>query len=59
MHNAGVQVEGDFKTNRTLLITTALISIAAGCVMGWYIVRSITRPLDEAVRFAERLPMAI
>lgn len=21
MHNAGVQVEGDFKTNRTLLIT--------------------------------------
>lgn len=53
MHNAGVQVEGDFKTNRTLLITLALISIAAGCVMGWYIVRSITRPLDEAVRFAE------
>ncbi len=55
MHNAGVQVEGDFKTNRTLLITTALISIAAGCVMGWYIVRSITRPLDEAVRFAEAI----
>ncbi|EBR8936624.1 hypothetical protein DO599_04220 [Salmonella enterica subsp. enterica serovar Muenchen] len=24
MHNAGVQVEGDFKTNRTLLITLAL-----------------------------------
>lgn len=23
MHNAGVQVEGDFKTNRTLLITGA------------------------------------
>lgn len=55
MHNAGVQVEGDFKTNRTLLITLALISIAAGCVMGWYIVRSITRPLDEAVRFAEAI----
>ncbi|EAM7265417.1 HAMP domain-containing protein [Salmonella enterica] len=55
MHNAGVQVEGDFKTNRTLLITLALISIAAGCVMGWYIVSSITRPLDEAVRFAEAI----
>ncbi|ECI3851272.1 methyl-accepting chemotaxis protein [Salmonella enterica subsp. enterica] len=55
MHNAGVQVEGDFKTNRTLLITLALISIAAGGVMGWYIVRSITRPLDEAVRFAEAI----
>lgn len=55
MHNAGVQVEGDFKTNRMLLITLALISIAAGCAMGWYIVHSITRPLDEAVRFAEAI----
>ncbi|VDZ76647.1 Methyl-accepting chemotaxis protein II [Salmonella bongori] len=55
MQHAGVQVEGDFKTNRTLLITLALISIAAGSVMGWYIVRSITQPLDEAVRFAEAI----
>lgn len=55
MHNAGVQVERDFKTNRMLLITLALISIAAGCAMGWYIVHSITRPLDEAVRFAEAI----
>lgn len=51
MHEASVQV----KNNRTLLITLALISIAAGGVMGWYIVRSITRPLDDAVRFAEAI----
>ncbi|HAC6540316.1 TPA_asm: HAMP domain-containing protein [Salmonella enterica subsp. salamae serovar 48:d:z6] len=55
MHEAGVQVGEDFKNNRTLLITLALISIAAGGVMGWYIVRSITRPLDEAVCFAEAI----
>ncbi|EMA5680885.1 MCP four helix bundle domain-containing protein [Salmonella enterica] len=55
MHEASVQVKEDFKTNRTLLITLALISIAAGGVMGWYIVRSITRPLDDAVRFAEAI----
>ncbi|ECN4322480.1 TPA: MCP four helix bundle domain-containing protein [Salmonella enterica subsp. enterica serovar Montevideo] len=53
MHEASVQVKEDFKNNRTLLITLALISIAAGGVMGWYIVRSITRPLDDAVRFAD------
>ncbi|EJV6998284.1 MCP four helix bundle domain-containing protein [Salmonella enterica] len=53
MHEASVQVKEDFKNNRTLLI--ALISIAAGGVMGWYIVRSITRPLDDAVRFAEAI----
>ncbi|EBB4518064.1 methyl-accepting chemotaxis protein [Salmonella enterica subsp. enterica serovar Enteritidis] len=51
MHEASVQVKEDFKNNRTLLITLALISIAAGGVMGWYIVRSITRPL----RFAEAI----
>lgn len=55
MQKAGAQVEYDFHTNRALLITLALISIAAGCVMGWYIVRSITRPLNEAVQFAEAI----
>ncbi|ELJ6246352.1 MCP four helix bundle domain-containing protein [Salmonella enterica subsp. enterica serovar Montevideo] len=59
MHEASVQVKEDFKNNRTLLITLALISIAAGGVMGWYIVRSITRPLDDAVRFAEAIAEAI
>ncbi|POT56908.1 methyl-accepting chemotaxis protein [Citrobacter amalonaticus] len=52
MVNDGAQVERDFKTNRALLIILALISIVVGCVMGCYIVRSITRPLNEAVQFA-------
>lgn len=55
MLSSGAKVEHDFKTNRTLLITLALISIAAGFVMGGYIVRSITAPLNEAVQFAEAI----
>ncbi|HBU6574733.1 TPA: MCP four helix bundle domain-containing protein, partial [Citrobacter amalonaticus] len=46
MLRAGAQVESDFTANRALLIALALIGIAAGCMMGWYIVRSITRPLN-------------
>jgi len=55
MLRAGVQVESDFNTNRALLSALALIGIAAGGIMGWYIVRSITRPLNEAVQFAEAI----
>jgi len=55
MLRAGAQVESDFTANRALLIALALIGIAAGCMMGWYIVRSITRPLNEAVQFAEAI----
>lgn len=55
MLHAGAQVESDFTANRALLIALALIGIAAGCMMGWYIVRSITRPLNEAVQFAEAI----
>ncbi|HDS9358176.1 TPA: MCP four helix bundle domain-containing protein [Enterobacter chengduensis] len=55
MQSAGAQVDGDFKSNRMLLILITLFSVAAGCLMGWYIVRSITRPLGEAVHFAEAI----
>lgn len=55
MLKAGEQVESDFKANRILLVALALASIVAGCVMGLYIVRSITRPLDDAVQFAEAI----
>lgn len=55
MLSAGEQVESDFKANRILLVALALAGIVAGCVMGLYIVRSITRPLDDAVQFAEAI----
>lgn len=55
MKSAGKQVEGDFTTNRLMLLALTLISVIAGSAMGWFIVRSITRPLGEAVTFAEAI----
>ncbi|EGQ5282571.1 HAMP domain-containing protein [Enterobacter hormaechei] len=55
MQHAGAQVEGDFRTNRLLLILITLFSVAAASVIGWFIVRSITRPLNDAVNFAQAI----
>lgn len=55
MQSAGEQVEGDFRTNRLLLILITLFSVAAASLTGWFIVRSITRPLNDAVNFAEAI----
>lgn len=55
MRSAGEQVQNDFSFNRMLLILLAIFSIGVGSLMGWYIVRMITRPLSEAVDFAEAI----
>ena len=55
MQSAGAQVEGDFRSNRLLLILLTLFSVAAGSLIGWFIVRAITRPLGEAVHFAKAI----
>ncbi len=52
---AGAQVQNDFSANRLMLILLAVFSIGMGSLMGWYIVRMITRPLGEAVGFAEAI----
>lgn len=55
MQSAGKQVDGDFNTNRLLLVILTVFSVAIGSTIGWFIVRSITRPLGEAVSFAEAI----
>ena len=55
MQSAGAQVEGDFRSSRLLLILITLFSVAAGSLIGWFIVRAITRPLGEAVNFAKAI----
>ncbi|HEY1844948.1 MAG TPA: methyl-accepting chemotaxis protein [Buttiauxella sp.] len=55
MNAAGLEVEKDYHTNRALLILITLVSIALAAVMGWFIVRSITRPLGQAVTFAQAI----
>lgn len=55
MSAAGHEVEGDYHTNRAQLIVITLLGIVLACAMGWYIVRSITVPLSQAVEFAEAI----
>ncbi|HDR2754873.1 methyl-accepting chemotaxis protein [Enterobacter sp. RHBSTW-00175] len=55
MQSAGAQVNSDFRSNRLWLIIITLFSVGAGSLIGWYIVRSITRPLGTAVAFAEAI----
>ncbi|MDU7198475.1 MAG: MCP four helix bundle domain-containing protein, partial [Enterobacteriaceae bacterium] len=55
MRHGSEQVQSDFSTNRLLLIALAIISIGVGTLLGWVIVRAITRPLREAVTFAEAI----
>lgn len=55
MRDAGQQVQNDFGSNRLLLIALAAISIALGSLIGVVIARMITRPLREAVTFAEAI----
>ncbi|WP_437890599.1 methyl-accepting chemotaxis protein [Phytobacter sp. V91] len=52
MSKAGDEVQADFSANRLLLILLTIFCIGIGSLMGWYIVRMITRPLHEAVDFA-------
>jgi methyl-accepting chemotaxis protein-2 (aspartate sensor receptor) len=52
---AGAAVEKGYHSNRMMLILIALMSIVLAVVMGWFIVRSITRPLGLAVTFAQAI----
>lgn len=55
MQETGYQVEDDYKANRVLLAFLSIISIIVGCIMGWYITRIITRPLEQAVDFSKSI----
>ncbi|MCT4702145.1 methyl-accepting chemotaxis protein [Enterobacteriaceae bacterium H20N1] len=55
MRAAGSEVEKDYHTNRALLILITLLSIVLATLTGWFIVRSITRPLGQAVEFAQAI----
>lgn len=55
MKGAGEVVQHDFAASRLILILLAVLSIGFGSLIGWIIVRMITRPLREAVTFAEAI----
>ncbi|WP_078002155.1 methyl-accepting chemotaxis protein [Izhakiella australiensis] len=47
-----LQVEQRFRQTRMLLIVSMLLAMLTGCVITWWLVRSITRPLAQAVKIA-------
>ncbi len=46
------QVEVGYGETRLAVVIATLLALAAGGAVGWWIARSITRPLDQAVRVA-------
>ncbi len=46
------QVEVGYGETRLAVVIATLLALVAGGAVGWWIARSITRPLDEAVRVA-------
>lgn len=53
MKSAGDEVESNYVQARTLLLALAAAGLAAAAAIAWMITRSITAPLDRAVRVAE------
>ena len=43
----------DYQHARTLLVVSMLLSLLVGALVTWWLVRSIVRPLGEAVRIAQ------
>jgi len=50
---AAVQIRDQYTSGRTLLIILGLAAIVMGVLAAWWITRTITTPINEAVRVAE------
>ncbi|WP_235376186.1 methyl-accepting chemotaxis protein, partial [Proteus faecis] len=48
-------VERDFIEKRIFLILLTLVSIIVGSILGWFITRGITLPLEKAINFAKAI----
>ncbi|MEC4719932.1 methyl-accepting chemotaxis protein [Noviherbaspirillum sp. CPCC 100848] len=55
MANATVAVHGIISFSRTLLIAVSAIALAIGIALAFFLARSITGPLTDAVNFARRV----
>jgi methyl-accepting chemotaxis protein len=55
MATAGAAVHDIFYVSRTLLIVVSAIALAIGMALAFWLARSITTPLTEAVAFARRV----
>ncbi|QKJ48772.1 MCP four helix bundle domain-containing protein [Proteus vulgaris] len=55
MEEAGDAVERDFIEKRIFLVLLTLISIIVGSILGWFITKGITLPLEKAINFAKAI----
>ena len=49
----GDEIEHDIASTRRVMIGSGLIVLALGAALAWWLTRSITRPIGQAVRIAE------
>jgi methyl-accepting chemotaxis protein len=50
---AAVDIHQQYQSGRTLLVMLGLAAIAFGVIAAWWITRTITQPINEAVKVAE------
>lgn len=56
MHqNIEAENQSSFQHIRLILIVSMLVALITGCTITWWLVRSITRPLAEAVGIAQKV----
>lgn len=55
MEEAGNAVERDFIEKRIFLVLLTLVSIVVGSILGWFITKGITLPLEKAINFAKAI----
>jgi methyl-accepting chemotaxis protein len=44
-----------YESSRTLMISTIIVSVLSGIALGWFISRSVTRPVTQAMEVAGKL----
>jgi len=55
MHKGGEDAAAQYHTARTLMVGLAGLAILLACAIAWWVTRSITRPLNEAVGVAQKV----
>jgi len=52
---AASNVRADYHSGRTVLVVVGIVAIALGALLAWLLAGSITRPLRQAVGFADKI----
>jgi len=53
VENSGKEVDAVYSSSQTMLITLGTLAVLIGAAVAWFITRSITAPINEAVEVAE------